>query len=147
MDLNKLSFISKIFTIIIIVVIYIIIALILKIMYKDIKNSGKKRRKKRKKYGLEILQIEGNSNFKVGSVVPISSVITIGRKEDNFLILYDNYVSSYHARIGVKNNNCVLQDLNSTNGTFINDEKINGEVYLSPGDIIQVGKSTFKMIG
>lgn len=146
MDLSKFSLVSKIFTIAIMVIIYVIIFFIIKIMYKDIKGSGRKNRR-RKKFGLEVLQIKGNEVFKIGSVIPIGGVITIGRKPDNMLILSDAYVSGNHAKILLKNNDCIIEDLNSTNGTFVNEEKIEGRVYLSAGDEIKIGSSIFKIIG
>lgn len=145
MDLNKFSFISKIFTVIIIAIIYVIIFFIIKIMYKDVKSSGK--RKKRKKFGLEVIKINGNDSLKAGSVIPIGGIITIGRRQGNMLVLSDAYVSGNHAKVFLKNNNCILEDLNSTNGTFVNDEIIKDKVYLSPGDKIKIGNSIFKLIG
>ncbi|WP_392486063.1 FHA domain-containing protein [Haloimpatiens sp. FM7315] len=146
MDLNKFSFISKIFTIVIIAIIYVVIFFILKIMYKDVKNTGKKSLR-RKKYGLEILEIRGSETLEIGSVIPVTGVITIGRKNDNLVQLVDAYVSGYHAKVFLKNNDCIIEDLESTNGTFVNDKKINGASYLRSGDIVQVGNSTFKVIG
>ncbi|WP_138203484.1 FHA domain-containing protein [Haloimpatiens lingqiaonensis] len=147
MDLSKFSFISKIFTIAIIAIIYVIIFFILKIMYKDIKDTGRRKKGRRKKYGLEVIEIKGNEVLKEGSVIPMGDWITIGRKEDNTLVLADEYVSGYHAKIFLKNNSCVIEDLNSTNGTFVNDEAIEEKTYLSAGDIVKIGNSMFKIIG
>lgn len=147
MDLSKFSFISKIFTIAILAIIYVIIFFILKIMYKDIKEPGKRKKARRKKYGLEVVEIRGNDVLKVGSVIPMGDWITIGRRSDNTLVLSDEYVSGHHAKIFLKNNSCIIEDLNSTNGTFVNDEAIEGKTYLSSGDMVKIGNSLFKIIG
>jgi len=145
MDLSKLSLIFKI---IIIGIIYIIIFLALRIMYKDIKNGGKKpRNRNRKSFGLEIVSSGNNSNLRKGGVIPIRSEITIGRKNDNLLILDDPYASGYHARVYMKNNDCILEDLESTNGTLLNGENVKGRQYLTSGDEIRIGSTSFKVIG
>lgn len=144
MDLSKLSLIFKI---VIIGIIYIIIFLALRIMYKDIKNGGKKTKENRKSFGLEVVSAGNNSNLRKGGVIPIRQEITIGRKNDNLLILDDPYASSHHARVYIKNNDCILEDLASTNGTLLNGEKIKGREYLGAGDEIRIGSTSFKVIG
>lgn len=143
MDLSKLSIVFKV---VIIGVIYCIIFYALKIMYKDMKN-GNKKRTVRKNYGLEIVSSGTNSNLKRGSVIPIGNEIRIGRKEDNQLPLDDSYVSNYHAKIFIKNNQIFIEDLGSTNGTILNGKRINGKVPLKSGDDIAIGKTAFKVIG
>ncbi len=62
----------------------------------------------------------------------------IGREKDNDIILDDRAVSKYHARILSKKNTHLLHDLNSTNGTKVNDEYIEKHV-LEDGDLIEIG--------
>lgn len=143
MDLSSLS---SIFKFVIIGIIYIIIVVALAIMYKDIKRPNRKKKKISKKFGLEVIKASDNSNLKQGSIVPIQGEITIGRKEDNMIILKEPYVSSHHAKIYSRNNACFIQDLQSTNGTIINSKKINGEELLKVGDLIKIGNSIFKII-
>ena len=57
---------------------------------------------------------------------------TVGRVSDNTLEIADSSVSSHHAEILLRGNDVVIKDLNSTNGTFINGEKIS-EAALKPG--------------
>lgn len=133
--------------VLIIAVIYIIIFWALRIMYKDIKGQNKKKNSI-KRLGLEVIQIgQGNSILKVGSVVPISTRLTIGRKEDNELILDDQYVSGHHAVISLKNNDYVIQDLKSTNGVIVNGNILEKPLYLNIDDEIAIGEYIFKVIG
>lgn len=143
MDLSKLSLIFKI---LIIAIIYIIIFTALKIMYKDMKGSSRGRKENMRSFGLEILEPGSSSNLRKGGVIPIKDVVTIGRKNDNVLILNDPYASSYHARVYLKNGECVLEDLDSTNGTILNGERLIGKEYLSSGDEIKIGEVSFKFI-
>jgi pSer/pThr/pTyr-binding forkhead associated (FHA) protein len=116
-------------------------------MYKDIK-GGNKKKSSIKRLGLEVVRMgQGNSILKIGSVIPISTKLTIGRKPDNQLVLNDQYVSGQHAKIFLKNNDYVIQDLKSTNGTILNGSKLEKMTYLSIDDEIIIGEYVFKVIG
>ena len=115
-------------------------------MYKDVKGEGKKKRVSKKSYGLEITAAEEIENIKVGTVIPVRSTITIGRKDDNSLVLDDQHVSGHHANLTIKNEVLYLEDLNSTNGTFVNGEKIKNSVKLFKNDQIEIGTTKFKVL-
>ena len=66
-------------------------------------------------------------------------VITIGRDPASDLVLEDDLVSRQHAQIRQEPEGPVIHDLNSTNGTFVNGERIDRPHPLRPGDIISMG--------
>jgi pSer/pThr/pTyr-binding forkhead associated (FHA) protein len=68
-------------------------------------------------------------------------VISIGRMPDNALHIEDPAVSGYHARVRSHNGQYVLEDKNSTNGTWINGERVTRAV-LRDGDRIRIGQQT-----
>lgn len=70
-------------------------------------------------------------------------VITIGRSSENNIVINDAKVSRTHLQL-VQNDNgvCSVVDLSSTNGTFVNGQKITGEVRLQPHDVIRIGNTT-----
>ena len=146
MDFTKAM--AGIFGLFFIVILYVIIYYALKIMYKDVKNGGKKRRpsNSNKYYGLEVISAGDNLDLKGGSIIPIRSDLTIGRKDGNSIVLLDQHVSGNHAEIIVRNNKVYLEDLHSTNGTFLNGKRISGKVQLSNKDEITIGKSIFKIV-
>ncbi|AHK80606.1 hypothetical protein M911_04375 [Ectothiorhodospira haloalkaliphila] len=63
---------------------------------------------------------------------------TIGRKPDNLICLQDRTVSGHHARLRLYREEVILQDLDSTNGTYVNRERIQ-EKALKDGDFILIG--------
>ena len=65
--------------------------------------------------------------------------ITIGRNEDNTIVINNLAVSGYHARIDKAGSDFILTDLQSTNGTFVNNKRVVSHK-LSHGDNIIVGK-------
>ncbi|MGZ6275508.1 MAG: FHA domain-containing protein [Syntrophales bacterium] len=72
-------------------------------------------------------------------------VMTIGRKKDNDIVIDNQAVSGYHARIKKEANSLFVEDVNSLNGTFINGQKISkGELH--NGDVILIGVHTLDVI-
>jgi len=65
--------------------------------------------------------------------------VTIGREKDNTIIVDNLAVSGYHARIDKTGADFIVTDLQSTNGTFVNNKKVASEK-LSHGDNILIGK-------
>ena len=72
--------------------------------------------------------------------------IVIGRSSDLDMVLVEDMVSRRHAKISTASNEIAIQDLGSTNGTFVNGEKINNRSLLREGDRILVGTSIIKLV-
>lgn len=140
--------IGWIFAIVFIVILYVIIYFALRIMYKDVKNGGKRRRPSVGKgsYGLEIVKAGNGKGLKEGAIIPIRYDLTIGRKENNTIVLSDQHVSGNHAKIIVRSNGLFIEDFNSTNGTIINGTQISGKTKLSNKDEIKIGSAVFKIL-
>jgi pSer/pThr/pTyr-binding forkhead associated (FHA) protein len=69
---------------------------------------------------------------------------TIGRVEDNTFHIADPSVSSHHCEVQLRGSDIVIRDLNSTNGTFINGNKIEESV-LNPGQVLRLGQVELKL--
>ncbi len=70
-------------------------------------------------------------------------VITIGRSTENDVVINDPKVSRHHFQvIQHDDGHYTLSDFGSTNGTYVNGQKIRGEVYLHENDIVRVGNTT-----
>jgi adenylate cyclase len=75
-----------------------------------------------------------------GRRVPVKvPVINIGRGDYNDVVIADPSVSTAHAKLQRREAIWILADLGSTNGTFVEGEKVKGETPLSPGTILQFG--------
>ena len=77
--------------------------------------------------------------------VPLRDSVTIGRAASCDLVVSDNYVSNVHARIFAKDGAYWLEDLGSTNGTYVNRGKVSVPVAIGPGDEVRVGKATLEL--
>jgi predicted component of type VI protein secretion system len=69
---------------------------------------------------------------------------TVGRLEDNAFQIQEPSVSSHHCELARRGNDIVVKDLSSTNGTFINGEKV-AEAVLKPGQILRLGQVEMRL--
>jgi len=69
---------------------------------------------------------------------------TIGRVEDNMFQIAEPSVSSHHCEILIRGNDVIVHDLSSTNGTFINGDKVS-EGPLKPGQILRLGQIEMRL--
>lgn len=78
------------------------------------------------------------SGSEAGAAYPIKGVLTFGRAGSNTVVLKDAKVSRQHAQIQQQGSEFVVVDLNSSNGTFVNKQRVEEHV-LANGDEIQIG--------
>jgi len=69
---------------------------------------------------------------------------TIGRVEDNTFQIAEPSVSSHHCEVLLRGSEVVVRDLNSTNGTYINGEKVTEKV-MKPGQILRLGQVELRL--
>jgi len=70
---------------------------------------------------------------------------TIGRTPDNDIRIDAEFISRHHAVVLLYGSKTVIEDLNSTNGTYVNAERVNRRT-LKEGDIVTLGKSEFRYV-
>lgn len=86
--------------------------------------------------------IEGD---KKGRSIDVAGEIIIGRAEKCHLVLDDSYVSQMHARIYSRDDSVLVEDLGSTNGTYLNRRRITSPTELQRGDRVKIGKTVLEM--
>ncbi|WP_454042215.1 FHA domain-containing protein FhaB/FipA [Cellulosimicrobium sp. Marseille-Q8652] len=81
-----------------------------------------------------------------GTTVPLTtSSILIGRAPSCTLVLDDDYSSSRHARIFPQHGSWFVEDLGSTNGTYVDDQRITQVMPLGPGTRVRIGQSVVEL--
>ena len=75
----------------------------------------------------------------------LSGTLEIGRDPACQIRPNDTYLSQQHARIFDRNGSWVVEDLGSTNGTYLNQQKVTVPSQISPGDRIRVGKTVLEV--
>ena len=71
--------------------------------------------------------------------------LTVGRAAGCHIALDDRFVSQLHARMFRRDDQCFIEDLGSTNGTFLNDEKVTGPALLSKSDQVRIGSVVMEL--
>ena len=91
---------------------------------------------------MDLIYLNGE---KAGTKFPLTPPgVSIGREVDNDIQLLINGVSRYHAMLSFNGNEWYLEDLGSTNGTRVDQQKITGKVVLKQGNVISVGDQKFQ---
>lgn len=82
-----------------------------------------------------------------GKSIPLNvKKFLVGRETDCQLRPNSDLVSRHHCVFTVDDYSVRLRDLGSTNGTYVNNERISGQVVLQPGDVVSIGKLTFEFV-
>jgi pSer/pThr/pTyr-binding forkhead associated (FHA) protein len=80
------------------------------------------------------------------TVIPLGTAqITLGRAPDSTLVIDDDYASSRHARLYPSDDGWIVEDLGSTNGTWIDRTRITSPTVLPPGVPLRIGRTTLQL--
>ena len=71
--------------------------------------------------------------------------ILIGRADDSTLVLTDDFASSRHARLTNRGGQWYVEDLGSTNGTFLDQQRVQGPLLVAPGQPIRIGQTALEL--
>jgi FHA domain len=88
--------------------------------------------------------VHGPDGKKVGTV-RLSGTVSIGRGKSCAIQPDDAYVSQMHARLFGRDGQWFVEDLGSTNGTFVNDRRVASPTQVHAGDVIRVGKTVLEL--
>ncbi|MCU0490310.1 MAG: FHA domain-containing protein [Chloroflexaceae bacterium] len=97
-------------------------------------------------YGQLVVTSAGQTGLAVGKSFPLGPNATIGRSTSTDIALNDNFLSAEHARMEMQGDEWLLEDLGSTNGTFVNGFEVRGLTPVNDGDIIRVGRVELKLV-
>lgn len=87
----------------------------------------------------------GSTPLTPGTQIDIVSPMTLGRSPTNSVVLESTVVSTEHTRIVYRNRSLWVEDLQSRNGTFVNERPVSQPVAVKPGDLVRVGDVRFKL--
>ena len=93
--------------------------------------------------GTPKLRVHGGAGLAAGSAYDLTEGALLGRGDQADIRLEDGFASARHARLVPQGDVMVLEDLGSTNGTYLNGEPLRGPQPLHVGDRIRIGDSEF----
>lgn len=125
-----------------IALIYLFLLRLLTVMLADLQAKGILPKVESDLGSLEVLV--GSELLSKGRKIKVdANGLTLGRGKNNDIVLPDHYCSLDHAAFKHHKSVTTLEDLGSTNGTWVNGERIQSPVQLVPGDFIKIGGITF----
>lgn len=97
---------------------------------------------------LRVLQPGSDASRRAGMILPLQPDTTIGAQKDNSIVLTDQFISGYHARVRWDGVSWWVEDLNSTNGTYVNRQRVQpgSSEPLPSGAVLEVGDMAFEML-
>lgn len=97
--------------------------------------------------GVRLMVIESSlPELEPGDILGVGREVVIGRGADSDILVADSFASTRHARVYLKDEQYWLEDLSSTNGTFLNEVQITHPTVLANEDRVRVGGVTFQFV-
>ena len=81
-----------------------------------------------------------------GRTYPLADELTVGRAAGCQVTLDDTFASQLHARVFSREGQLLVEDLGSTNGTYLNRQKVQGPQVMRRGDRLQVGNTVLELV-
>ncbi|MDQ3937720.1 MAG: FHA domain-containing protein [Chloroflexota bacterium] len=80
-----------------------------------------------------------------GTSIPVDAVTTIGRDVNNAVVLDDSFASAEHALLTFRGRAWYVEDLGSTNGSWVNGQRVESYLPMSYGDELQIGQVRLRL--
>ena len=93
-----------------------------------------------------VLLDPAQSELPPGTSFPLRVRTTVGRHPDSTIVLDEPFLSIDHAELTYEHGGWWLRDLASTNGTFVNAVAVRTMIAIRPGDIVQFGRITLRLV-
>jgi hypothetical protein len=90
------------------------------------------------------LVVQRGAGLSSGQEFGIGPGLVIGRALANEITIEDSYASGRHARLYDRDGHVYIEDLNSTNGTFVNGARVSAQQLLRPGDTVRIGDTELR---
>jgi pSer/pThr/pTyr-binding forkhead associated (FHA) protein len=119
---------------------------VLRVITRDLRDSGGERGGEPNLYGQLVVLSSGPTGIPVGKAFPLAPVTSIGRSMECDVALNDTFLSAEHARLELHGDEWTLEDLHSTNGTFINGLEVRDPTMINEGDVVRIGRVELKLV-
>jgi pSer/pThr/pTyr-binding forkhead associated (FHA) protein len=88
--------------------------------------------------------VKGENGKKL-QTLPLKETVQIGRADACHIQIDDRYASQFHARLSPRNGSWYVEDLGSTNGTYLNRQRVSGSAEVHAGDVVRIGRTTLEL--
>jgi pSer/pThr/pTyr-binding forkhead associated (FHA) protein len=146
-DITNLSLggIILILRVAVVCLLYLFLWQVLRVVTRDLRSGSAGAAAESNPYGKLVLVSAGQTGLPVGKVFPLNPITIIGRSLESDVLLNDTFLSQKHARLEMRGDEWILEDLKSTNGTFVNGFEVRDPTSVNDGDVIRIGHIELKM--
>lgn len=146
MDIGNLSieFLILALRIAVVFLLYLFLYQVLRTITRELRTAGSETTPA-SQYGYLTVINPGQTGLQTGKKFPLNQVNTIGRAMTNDIPLNDSFLSGEHALLEWDGNTWIVEDLGSTNGSWLNGRELDQPIPLTYGDVIQVGHVELKL--
>lgn len=138
---------SKLLTYVFVFIIYLFIYVIIRMIFSDIQMMYRKKTGGLAEAYLKLINLRRDLDFPVDESYEVEDNEIIGRGKKCSIVIPDKFLSSKNTRIFKNSGKFYLEDLESTNGTYLNGKALgNSAVELLDGDKIRLGRITFLFV-
>ena len=121
---------------------YLFLFAVVRVLVRDLRAAA---REPDRELGRLIVVDPAESDLRPGSVFSLDAITTLGRDVNNSIVVEDPFASSEHAVLTFRGRNWYVEDLGSTNGTYVNGGRVEGVAAVAYGDDLQVGQVRFRL--
>ena len=130
------------FRLLFLVLLYLFLARVIRALLRDLRAAA---RETVDRPGRLLVLDSPSGEPEAGRIFGLDVITPLGRDVNNAIVLDDPFASAEHAVLTYRGRGWFLEDLDSTNGSFINGQPIDGVAALSYGDEVQIGQVRFRL--
>lgn len=124
---------------------YLFLLVVVAVIWWDLRVASRHARTPSRRYGQLVVVDGGRTELSPGDAFSLRPVTSLGRALTNTIVLPDPTASAEHALLTLRDGQWWLEDLGSTNGTFLNDARLEEPAIVGEEDIIGVGQVKLKL--
>ncbi len=121
---------------------YVFLARLMRVLLRDLRDAA---REPAQRPGRLVVLESPAGEPAVGRVFGLDVITSLGRDVNNAIVIDDPFASAEHAVLTFRGRNWYLEDLASTNGSFVNGHPISGVAALGYGDEVQIGQVRLRL--
>lgn len=121
---------------------YVFLARVIRVLLRDLRAAA---REPAQRPGRLVVLESPSGEPAVGRVFGLDVITTLGRDVNNAIVVDDPFASAEHAVLTFRGRNWYLEDLASTNGSFVNGHPTTGVAALGYGDEVQIGQVRMRL--
>lgn len=121
---------------------YLFLFVVVRVLVRDLRAAA---REPQSELGRLLVAASPGGDLRVGTIFPLDAITTLGRDVNNTIVVDDHFASAEHAVLTFRGRTWYVEDVGSTNGTYVNGGRIDGVAPVGYGDEIQVGQVRFRL--